>query len=329
MKRLVAFLLAGMLSLAVGGVPQAGAAGEGPPPPWHEKLEASLSGLVTPPSGKAATTSSSKKYQEGAYQLVTGQGKDKVLSIKKDKDGRDLVDVLINTDGSLSGFVDLATSVSSGGNSQIKAAQGGQEGTATVTATPPLLQSIAVSPSAASIPKGGAQQFSAVGTLTDGTTGNLTNTAAWNSSNTSVATVNASGLATGLNPGTSQIKASQSGKEGVATLTVSGEATVQGRVILQGRSNHSGAAVFFTGQNPVITDASGNFQLQLPTGTYGVRVEKDGFLRAAKSGLVVSQDLVLPLVTLSAGDVNGDGVIDVRDLSLGGGNLGKSQSPWP
>ena len=235
----------------------------------------------------------------------------------------------VATVSNAAGSKGLATSVSSGGNSQIKAAQGGQEGTATVTATPPVLQSIAVSPSAASIPKGGAQQFSAVGTLTDGTTGNLTNTAAWNSSNTSVATVNASGLATGLNPGTSQIKASQSGKEGVATLTVSGEATVQGRVILQGRSNHSGAAVSFTGQNPVVTDAAGNFQLQLPTGTYEVRVEKDGFLRATRAGLVVSQNLALPPVTLSAGDVNGDGVIDVRDLSLGGGNLGKSQSPWP
>lgn len=34
------------------------------------------------------------------------------------------------------------------------------------------------------------------------------------------------------------------------------------------------------------------------------------------------------LVGLRAGDVNGDGVIDVKDLALVGGNFGLSQSPW-
>lgn len=52
------------------------------------------------------------------------------------------------------------------------------------------------------IPAGVNQQFTALGTYSDGTSHDLTPLVAWTSSNTSAATVNSGGLATAIAPGT-------------------------------------------------------------------------------------------------------------------------------
>jgi trimeric autotransporter adhesin len=88
------------------------------------------------------------------------------------------------------------------------------------TGTPKNLVSIAVTPTNPSIPKGAAQQFTATGTYSDGSTQNLTNTAAWSSSNASVATINSTGLATGVGNGNSTIQAASGSVTGSTTLTV-------------------------------------------------------------------------------------------------------------
>jgi hypothetical protein len=85
---------------------------------------------------------------------------------------------------------------------------------------PPTLNSIAVTPANPSIAPGATQQFTATGTYSDGSTQNLTSQAGWVSSNTTVATVSSSGLATALTPGTSGISATFGGKTGGTTLTV-------------------------------------------------------------------------------------------------------------
>ena len=108
----------------------------------------------------------------------------------------------------------------------------------------------------------------------------------------------------------------------------SGERFVTGVVMLEGRTDHSGAKVAFSGQDPVFTVADGSFQVQLPSRTYDVTVEKDGFLTATKRELVVDQDMPLLAVNLLGGDVNGDGVIDVSDLVLPAKNLGRTETPW-
>ncbi len=71
--------------------------------------------------------------------------------------------------------------------------------TATLTVTPAVLASIQVTPSSASIRciVGQTSQFSALGLFTDGTTVDLTNTAAWSSSNADFASV-INGVATVL-----------------------------------------------------------------------------------------------------------------------------------
>jgi hypothetical protein len=81
--------------------------------------------------------------------------------------------------------------------------------------TPPptnVLSSIAVTPvSPATLPVGLSQQFTAFGAYANGTTQNITALVSWASSNTTVATISALGLATGASAGSTSITASLSG----------------------------------------------------------------------------------------------------------------------
>jgi uncharacterized protein YjdB len=87
------------------------------------------------------------------------------------------------------------------------------------------LDSIAVTPTNPSVPKGETEQFDAVGTYSDGSTKDLTSQVTWASATASVATIsNASGsqgLATAVATGTSTISASLDGITGSTSLTVS------------------------------------------------------------------------------------------------------------
>ncbi len=84
----------------------------------------------------------------------------------------------------------------------------------------PTLSSISVTPSNTSVGIGGTQQYTAIGTYSDGSTQNLTASVAWSSSNTAAASISSSGLATAVAAGTSTIKAVSGAVSGSTTLTV-------------------------------------------------------------------------------------------------------------
>ncbi|MBU4143154.1 Ig-like domain-containing protein, partial [Patescibacteria group bacterium] len=71
-----------------------------------------------------------------------------------------------------------------------------------------------------SLPLGNTVQFTASGSYSDGTTLNITAQVTWSSSNTSVATVNNSGLATAMATGTATITATSGSISGNTTLTI-------------------------------------------------------------------------------------------------------------
>jgi hypothetical protein len=100
---------------------------------------------------------------------------------------------------------------------------GGGSATASVndstTITAPALISIAVTPGNPTAETGATQQFTALGTYTGNTTQNITSQVAWTSSNTSVATIDSSGLATIVGLGMTTVSATQNGVSGSATLT--------------------------------------------------------------------------------------------------------------
>jgi uncharacterized protein YjdB len=105
------------------------------------------------------------------------------------------------------------------GSATITATSEGKRGTAAITVTLVPVASVTVSPASASIGVGGTQQLSAV--TKDSAGGTLTGRAVtWSSSNTAVATVNASGLVTGVSAGSATITATSEGKSGTAAITV-------------------------------------------------------------------------------------------------------------
>ena len=89
--------------------------------------------------------------------------------------------------------------------------------------TTPTLTAITVTPANPAIALGTTQptqQFAATGTYSDGSTKVLTSTANWISSNPAVATVNTTGLATGMTAGTTTISATSGTITGSTVLTV-------------------------------------------------------------------------------------------------------------
>ena len=114
----------------------------------------------------------------------------------------------------------LATGVGTG-TSTIQAASGSITGATTLNVTAAvMLSSITVTPANPSIRKGTTQQFTATGNYSDGSRRNLTNLVTWRSSNTSVATISSTGLATAVGVGTSIIQATSGTVTGSTALTV-------------------------------------------------------------------------------------------------------------
>ncbi len=99
---------------------------------------------------------------------------------------------------------------------------GGSSPTKSITPPPaaPTLSSLAVSPSNFSLIMGTTQQYNAIGTYSDATTGDLTTGVVWSSSAPAVATIDNSGLATPVANGTAQITATLGSISKSTTLTV-------------------------------------------------------------------------------------------------------------
>jgi hypothetical protein len=136
----------------------------------------------------------------------------------------------------------------------------------------PTIDSIVVAPATASKQVGQTQQFTAVAKDASGNTiSDVTFT--WSSDDTSVATVDSSGLATAKAPGDATITASAGGKSGTATLTVTPipTFTVGGEV----RYLNGSGLVLALGSQTKTIGANGPFTFDTPVqdGTYTVSVQ--------------------------------------------------------
>ena len=117
------------------------------------------------------------------------------------------------------------------GTTTIEATVDGKSDTArlTVTEPPPVVNRVTVSPSTASIEEGKTRRFTARAYTSDDEVISG-KTFRWTSSRTSVATISSSGLARGVNAGTTTIRASVDGKSDTAVLTVTEPPPVVARV---------------------------------------------------------------------------------------------------
>lgn len=90
----------------------------------------------------------------------------------------------------------------------------------TSASTVVTMTSLSLSGTAAFTAVGQTTQLSAIATMSDGTTQNVTSSAVWQSSNPSVASVSSSGLVTSIGQGTCDIAATHLGARATTTATV-------------------------------------------------------------------------------------------------------------
>ncbi len=105
------------------------------------------------------------------------------------------------------------------GTATITASYRGYSGSTTIT-VPRTITALSVSPSSITLSPGSGYQLTATAAYDDGTTTNVTSSAAWSSSNTAVASVSAGGYITASSTGTATIAAVYGGYSSSMTVTV-------------------------------------------------------------------------------------------------------------
>jgi len=107
------------------------------------------------------------------------------------------------------------------GTSTVTATAGSIAATASVTVTNATLVSLQIAPNNSSMPAGAVKQFSAIGTFSDNSTQDLTQSVLWTTSNPAVATINNVGTVSSLITGSTTITAASGAVSRSTTLTVS------------------------------------------------------------------------------------------------------------
>ena len=208
------------------------------------------------------------------------------------------------------GNTGLATSVTQG-STTITATLGGASGTAALTVAAPALVSIAVTPGSASIALGLAQQFTATGTYTNGSTQNLTASATWSSSSPGVATVNSAGLATSVAQGSTTITATSSGISGSATLIVGAPQLVSIAVTPATASVALGRTQQFAATGTYTDGSSQNL-----TGSAAWSSSAPGTATVNSTGLATSTAQGATTIAASVGAISGSATLTVTAPEL-------------
>jgi hypothetical protein len=114
----------------------------------------------------------------------------------------------------------LATAGTTLGQTTIQAKSGSVIATTRLTVSNKTITSISINPSNTVMTSGSSQQFTATGTFSDGSTGDVTTSVSWSSSNTAVATVTSGGFVTAVSTGSTTITATSGSIAGNTQLTV-------------------------------------------------------------------------------------------------------------
>lgn len=116
----------------------------------------------------------------------------------------------------------LATAIAAGSTS-VTASFSGMSGTGMLTVSPSsrMVTSIVVSPAAANIAVGATQLFSATANYSDGSVSDVTASATWSVTSSTIATISGAGLATAVASGTATVTATYSSFSASGSLTVS------------------------------------------------------------------------------------------------------------
>src|SRR5580693_3574832 len=205
-----------------------------------------------------------------------------------------------NAVGALSGSL---TVVDSGGSSP-------QLVTLNGTGTAPSLVSIAVTPVAPSVAAGHTEQFTATGTYSNGTKQNLTSTATWTSSATTIATVSSGGLATSVSPGSTMITATSGTITGSTSLAVTSPVLVSISVSPGSASIAKGTSQQFTATG-TYSDGSAQDLTSSVTWTSSSTVAS-----IAGGGVASGEGVGTAVITATSGLVSGTATLNVGQAVL-------------
>ncbi|MFC2038478.1 Ig-like domain-containing protein [Chloroflexota bacterium] len=180
----------------------------------------------------------------------------------------------------------LAQSVAEGVTT-IKATSGSVSDNTTLTVGPKVVDIINLSPENPEIAKGRSQQFTASGNYSDGSSGDITGSVTWTSSNTTVATTNQAGLASGLLEGQAVISANLSGVQNSTNLTVSAKVLDTLAVTPGTPSISAGRTQYFTATGTYSDASTANISGSVTwtsSNTSVARIYGNGLVRSYASG---------------------------------------------
>jgi len=200
----------------------------------------------------------------------------------------------------------VATITSSGmaaskqlGNTTITAADGSVTGTAKLAVTPATVVSMTIAPMNPVLPKGRSQQFTVIGTFTDGSMQNLTSAVTWQASPSGLVTLNNSGLLTAQAIGAATIQAISGSVSAQDTISVT-------PAVL--------ASISLTPANPVLPfgstqqlTATGSFSdgsTQNLTNSVTWTSSASGIVTVNGTGLLTAQSQGTSTIAATSGSVN-------------------------
>ncbi|HEY6272836.1 MAG TPA: Ig-like domain-containing protein [Terriglobales bacterium] len=204
----------------------------------------------------------------------------------------------------------LATGVATG-STTIQATLGSIKGSTGLTVTATLV-SITVTPANPSIAAGATQQFTATGTYSDSTTQNVTSLAAWTSTNTAVATINASGLATAVSTGSTTIQATYGGFTGSTGLTVTTAVLVSIAVTPANASIATGGTQQFTATGTYSDNSTQNL-----TGSVTWSSTNTAVATITGAGLATAAALGTTTIQAASGSITGTTTLTVTSTIPG------------
>ncbi|HLV88393.1 MAG TPA: Ig-like domain-containing protein [Candidatus Sulfotelmatobacter sp.] len=177
----------------------------------------------------------------------------------------------------------------------------------TITVVAPVLQTISLSPSAATIPLGEKQQLSAIGNYNDGSTRDLTNLAKWKSSDPSILGLNQSGMGTTCAQGSVTVTATSGSVKGETQMLVGPPVVVSISIVpansemaLGGQQQLSALAKFSDGTSMDMT-------------TRGTWSSSDKSIAGVSDhGLVLARKMGHTAISVSSDSVNGSADLTVE-----------------
>lgn len=219
--------------------------------------------------------------------------------------------------------VDNAGKVSgvAAGSAGVTAVYNGLTGNATVTVTSATITGITVTAVTSTITSGASTQYTAIATLSDGTTQDVTNFATWTSNSTGVASVGSTGTVTGAGGGSATITATYSGNAGTAPATVS-TATVTsitiGPAVEIAKGSTKQFTVTATYSNGVVMDVTSQVTSWSSTDS--------GISTVYSNGLALGASAGSSTITASFGGATATAVLTVKPATLVSISIGANAS---